>query len=325
MSQPVLSVRNLVTSFPVGEQRVPVVDCVSLEVAPGEVLALVGESGCGKSVTAFSIMRLIPRPGHIDSGQIILCGRDVLELSVTEMRRVRGGEVAMIFQEPMTSLNPVQKVGRQVVEAIRLHESISAAAARERTVSLFERVQIPDAALRFNAYPHELSGGLKQRVMIAMALALRPKLLIADEPTTALDVTIQAQILMLMRELQSEFDTGILLITHDLGVVNELADRIAVMYAGRIVEAGTRTDILANARHPYTQGLLRSVPSLGRRGERLDEIAGVVPQPRDWPAGCRFSTRCTKVLDLCRREVPGDTTLSPSHTTRCHVVGEEVS
>ena len=325
MSQPVLSVRNLVTSFPVGEQRVPVVDCVSLEVAPGEVLALVGESGCGKSVTAFSIMRLIPRPGHIDSGQIILCGRDVLELSVTEMRRVRGGEVAMIFQEPMTSLNPVQKVGRQVVEAIRLHESIGAAAARERTVSLFERVQIPDAALRFNAYPHELSGGLKQRVMIAMALALRPKLLIADEPTTALDVTIQAQILKLMRELQSELDTGILLITHDLGVVNELADRIAVMYAGRIVEAGTRTDILANARHPYTQGLLRSVPSLGRRGERLDEIAGVVPQPRDWPAGCRFSTRCTKVLDLCRREVPGDTTLSPSHTTRCHVVAEEVS
>ena len=161
--------------------------------------------------------------------------------------------------------------------------------------------------------------------MLAMALALRPKLLIADEPTTALDVTIQAQILMLMRELQSELDTGILLITHDLGVVNELADRIAVMYAGRIVEAGTRIDILANARHPYTQGLLRSVPSLGRRGERLDEIAGVVPQPRDWPAGCRFSTRCTKVLDLCRREVPGDTTLSPSHTTRCHVVAEEVS
>jgi len=325
VSEPVLSVRNLETSFPIDGQRVPVVDGVSLEVAPGEVLALVGESGCGKSVTAFSIMRLIPRPGHIDSGQIILCGRDLLELSVTEMRRVRGGEVAMIFQEPMTSLNPVQKVGRQVVEAIRLHESISAAAARERTVSLFERVQIPDAAARFNAYPHELSGGLKQRVMIAMALALRPKLLIADEPTTALDVTIQAQILMLMRELQSELDTGILLITHDLGVVNELADRIAVMYAGRIVEAGTRIDILANARHPYTQGLLRSVPSLGRRGERLDEIAGVVPQPRDWPAGCRFSTRCTKVLDLCRREVPGDTTLSPSHTTRCHVVAEEVS
>ncbi len=325
MSEPVLSVRNLVTSFPVGEQRVPVVDGVSLEVAPAEVLALVGESGCGKSVTAFSIMRLIPRPGRIDSGQITLCGRDVLELSVTEMRRVRGGEVAMIFQEPMTSLNPVQKVGRQVVEAIRLHESISARAARERTVSLFERVQIPDATARFNAYPHQLSGGLKQRVMIAMALALRPKLLIADEPTTALDVTIQAQILKLMRELQSELDTGILLITHDLGVVNELADRIAVMYAGRIIEAGTRTDILSNARHPYTQGLLRSVPSLGRRGERLEEIEGVVPQPRDWPAGCRFSTRCMKVMDRCRSEVPGDTTLSPSHTARCHVVAREVS
>ena len=317
MSTPVLSVRELVTSFPVGAERVPVVDGISLDVHPGEVLALVGESGCGKSVTAFSALRLIPRPGRIDAGQITLAGRDVLALSVSEMRRVRGGDAAMIFQEPMTSLNPVQTVGRQVVEAIRLHERIGFDAAREQTVALFDRVKIPDAAHRFDAYPHQLSGGLKQRVMIAMALAMRPKLLIADEPTTALDVTIQAQILTLMRELQHEKDTGILLITHDLGVVNELADRIAVMYAGRIVEEGTRTDILSRATHPYTRGLLRSVPSLGRRGEKLEEIAGVVPQPQDWPAGCRFSTRCGRVLDRCRAEVPGDTAVSSTHTARC--------
>ncbi|MBW1687723.1 MAG: ABC transporter ATP-binding protein, partial [Deltaproteobacteria bacterium] len=284
--------RGLVTSFPVDDGRAAVVDGVSLEVAAGEALALVGESGCGKTVTAFSILRLIPKPGRIDAGRVTLCGHDVLALPVAEMRRVRGGDAAMIFQEPMTSLNPVQTVGGQVVEAIRLHERVSKRAARERTVALFDQVRIPDPAERVGAYPHELSGGLKQRVMIAMALAMRPKLLIADEPTTALDVTIQAQILTLLRELQQELRTAILLISHDLGLVNELSDRIAVMYAGRIVEEGSRVDVLAGARHPYTQGLLRSIPALGRRGERLAEIAGVVPQPRDWPAGCRFSTRC---------------------------------
>jgi peptide/nickel transport system ATP-binding protein len=202
---------------------------------------------------------------------------------------------------------------------------VSPRAARERTVALFDRVRIPDPAERVDSYPHQLSGGLKQRVMIAMALAMRPKLLIADEPTTALDVTIQAQILTLLRELQRELHTAILLITHDLGLVNELSDRIAVMYAGKIVEQGSRLEVLAGARHPYTQGLLRSLPSLGRRGERLAEIAGVVPQPRDWPAGCRFSTRCPRVLERCRSEPPDSTGLSESHATRCHVVAQEES
>ena len=323
MSESVLSVRGLVTSFPVDDGRAAVVDGVSLEVAAGEALALVGESGCGKTVTAFSILRLIPKPGRVDAGSITLCGHDVLALPVAEMRRVRGGDAAMIFQEPMTSLNPVQTVGQQVVEAIRLHERVSPRAARERTVALFDQVRIPDPAERVDAYPHQLSGGLKQRVMIAMALAMRPKLLIADEPTTALDVTIQAQILTLLRDLQQELRTAILLITHDLGLVNEISDRIAVMYAGRIVEEGSRADVLAGARHPYTQGLLRSIPALGRRGERLAEIAGVVPQPRDWPAGCRFSSRCPLVLERCRAEPPDWTRLGPSHATRCHVVAQE--
>ena len=323
MSEPVLSVRDLVTSFPVDDGRAAVVDGVSLEVKAGEALALVGESGCGKTVTAFSILRLIPRPGRIDAGRVTLCGRDVLALPVAEMRRVRGAEAAMIFQEPMTSLNPVQTVGQQVVEAIRLHERVSPRAARERTVALFDQVRIPDPAERVDSYPHQLSGGLKQRVMIAMALAMRPKLLIADEPTTALDVTIQAQILTLLRDLQQELRTAILLITHDLGLVNELSDRIAVMYAGRIVEQGSRTEVLAGARHPYTQGLLRSIPALGRRGERLAEIAGVVPQPRDWPAGCRFSTRCPLVLERCRAEPPDWTRLGQGHAARCHVVAQE--
>jgi len=297
---------------------------VSLEVDEGEVLALVGESGCGKSMTAFSAMRLVPKPGRVDSGNIQLCGRDVLGLSVSEMRAVRGSDAAMIFQEPMTSLNPVQTVGAQVVEAIRLHERISSGDARKRTVELFDRVRIPDPEQRFDAYPHQLSGGLKQRVMIAMAVSMRPKLLIADEPTTALDVTIQAQILELLRELQRELGTAILLITHDLGVVNELADRIAVMYASRMVEQGDRVDVLASARHPYTAGLLRSVPAGARRGCALNEIAGVVPSPHEWPEGCRFSTRCDRVDSRCNR-VPVSTQVAPGHTVDCFVVADEVA
>jgi oligopeptide/dipeptide ABC transporter ATP-binding protein len=323
VSEPVLRIQDVMTTFPGPHGRIPVVDGVSLDVAEGEVLALVGESGCGKSMTALSTMRLVPKPGHIDSGAIELCGRDVLGLSVGEMRQARGSDAAMIFQEPMTSLNPVQTAGAQVVEAIRLHERVGAEAARQRAIELFDRVRIPDPAERFGAFPHELSGGLKQRVMIAMAVAMRPRLLIADEPSTALDVTIQAQILELLRELQRELGTAILLITHDLGVVNELADRIAVMYAGRLVEQGERVEVLAGARHPYTQGLLRSMPSRAQHRDRLHEIPGVVPSPRDWPAGCRFSTRCDRVFERCRREVPGSTELSPSHATRCHAVEGE--
>jgi len=325
MSAPVLRIDEVLTTFPGTDGRIPVVDRVSLEVAEGEVLALVGESGCGKSMTALSAMRLVPKPGRVESGNIELCGRDVLGLSVNEMRAVRGRDAAMIFQEPMTSLNPVQTAGAQVVEAIRLHERISFEAARSRTLELFEQVQIPDSEQRFDAYPHQLSGGLKQRVMIAMAVSMRPKLLIADEPTTALDVTIQAQIIELLRELQRELGTAILLITHDLGVVNELADRIAVMYAGRLIERGDRVDVLSKGAHPYTRGLLRSIPAHARRDQALSEIPGVVPSPREWPAGCRFSTRCGHVQERCHSEVPGVTTVAAGHTLHCFDVADEVA
>jgi oligopeptide/dipeptide ABC transporter ATP-binding protein len=323
VSEPVLSVCDLVTAFPTGEGPAVVVDGVSLEIGAGEVLALVGESGCGKSMTALSILRLVPKPGRVSSGSVHLCGRDVLSLPVGEMRQLRGAAAAMIFQEPMTSLNPVQTVGAQVVEAIRLHERMPRAEARRRVVELFERVGIPDPAARLDAFPHQLSGGLQQRVLIAMALGMRPRLLIADEPTTALDVTIQAQILELMRELQRELGMAILLITHDLGVVNQLADRITVMYAGRIAEEGTRRDVLARARHPYTRGLLRWIASLTRRGEPLAEVAGVVPGPGEWPPGCRFSTRCPLVFERCRAESPVPRALSADHRVCCHAVERE--
>ncbi len=325
MSERVLEVEGLRTVFPSPHGPLPVVDGVSLHVDRGEVLALVGESGCGKSMTAFSLLRLVPRPGRIVEGRITLGGRDVLGLSIPEMRSVRGREAAMIFQEPMTSLNPVQTVGVQVVEAIRIHERIDPGAARKRTVELFDRVGIPDPDARFDAYPHQLSGGMKQRVMIAMALSSRPHLLIADEPTTALDVTIQAQILDLLRELQAEHGMAILLITHDLGIVNELADRVSVMYAARLVEEGTRPQILAEPAHPYTQGLLQSMPALARRGQPLAEIEGSVPAPEDWPAGCRFAGRCDRALEGCAAELPGETTVADGHVVRCHVVARETS
>jgi len=298
---------------------------MSLVIAPGEVLALVGESGCGKSITALSILRLVPKPGRIESGRIVLAGRDLSKLSVAEMRAVRGAEAAMIFQEPMTSLNPVQTVGAQVVEAIRLHERLTAAAARARCVELFERVGIPDADSRFESFPHQLSGGLKQRVMIAMALSMRPKLLIADEPTTALDVTIQAQILALLREIRDRSDMAILLISHNLGVVNELADRVAVMYAGQVAEEGAREDLLGHPRHPYTERLLASIPARARRGDPLAEIPGVVPSPGEWPKGCRFTTRCHRAFEPCAAIVPQPTPISDTHRAWCHAVAREES
>jgi len=329
VTQPLLVVRDLVTSFPTDigsmQLRANVVDGVSLDLVKGEVLALVGESGSGKSVTALSVMRLIPKPGRIDRGRIKLSGVELLRLSVPEMRRMRGGEVSMIFQEPMTSLNPVVRVGDQVVEAIRLHEKISRRAALARTLELFERVSIPDAKARLRAYPHELSGGLKQRVMIAMALCANPQVLIADEPTTALDVTIQAQTLDLLRELKDTLGMAILLITHDFGIVNELADNVAVMYAGRIVEKGTREEILSSPRHPYTQGLLRSMPALAKRGEPLEEIEGTVPLAGEWPEGCRFATRCKVAYEFCAAEAPALSVLSPTHRCWCHAVTEQES
>jgi oligopeptide/dipeptide ABC transporter ATP-binding protein len=323
VSERVLEVRNLETAFPGPAGPIPVVEDVSLHLERGEVLALVGESGCGKSMTAFSLLRLVPKPGRVTRGSVQLDGHDVLSLSIPELRAIRGRDAAMIFQEPMTSLNPVQTVGVQVVEAIRLHERVSRAAARSRTVDLFERVGIPDAAARFDAYPHQLSGGMKQRVMIAMALSSQPKLLIADEPTTALDVTIQAQILELLRELQRESGMAILLITHDLGIVNELADRVAVMYAARLVEEGTREAILGAARHPYTRGLLASMPALARRGEPLTEIPGTVPAPEEWPPGCRFASRCPRAIARCPSELPEDFAMADGHLVRCHVVQQE--
>ena len=324
MSNRVLEVEGLATEFPGPEGPVRVVDGVSFHLERGEVLALVGESGCGKSVTAFSLLRLVERPGRIVAGRVRLSGREVLSLPVPEMRAVRGREAGIIFQEPMTSLNPVQTAGTQVVEAIRLHERVAAGVARKRTIELFDRVGIPDPEARFDAYPHQLSGGMKQRVMIAIALASRPKLLVADEPTTALDVTIQAQILDLLREVQRDTGMSILLITHDLGIVNELADRVSVMYAARLVEEGDRKDILGGARHPYTQGLLRSMPALARRGVRLAEIPGTVPAPEDWPPGCRFVGRCDRELAHCAREWPDETRVGSGHGVRCHAVAREV-
>jgi peptide/nickel transport system ATP-binding protein/oligopeptide transport system ATP-binding protein len=323
-SAPVLAIDRLAISFPAEDGRVPVVDRVALEIAPGETLALVGESGCGKSITALSIMRLVPRPGRIGpESRIRFDGRDLLSLPVPEMRAVRGGKIGMIFQEPMTSLNPVASVGAQVQEAIRLHTDASAAEARRRTIDMFQLVGIPDPGSRVDAYPHQLSGGLKQRVMIAMAMAMRPRLLICDEPTTALDATIRAQILELIRNLAATTGTAVLLITHDLGVVNAIADRVAVMYAGQIVEEGTREELLGRPRHPYTQGLLRSIPRPEARGRRLEEIKGAVPRPGQWPAGCRFNTRCPLVFDRCRTEVPARHGVSATQGAWCHLVGQE--
>jgi oligopeptide/dipeptide ABC transporter ATP-binding protein len=315
-----LTVSGLTTTFPSDGRRLPVVDHVDFHLERGEVFALVGESGCGKSMTALTLLRLVPKPGRVDAGSIVLDGRDVLGLSVNEMRQVRGAEIAMIFQEPMTSLNPVVHVGAQVVEAIRLHERVSAAAARERTVALFKRVGIPDPAQRFDAFPHQLSGGLKQRVMIAMALSTHPKVLIADEPTTALDVTIQAQILELLRDLRRDLGMAMILITHDLGVVSEIADRTAVMYAGRIVETGRTRDVIDAPLHPYTQGLVRSIPARAPRGVRLHEIAGVVPPPSEWPEGCRFTNRCPAALAYCGQRVPTVDLRERDHQVWCHAV-----
>ncbi|MDE0884543.1 MAG: ABC transporter ATP-binding protein [Myxococcota bacterium] len=315
-----LEVEGLTTEFPGARGALPIVDGNDLRVDRGEVLALVGESGCGKSMTALSLMRLVPKPGRIVAGRVRLEGRDLLELPVTEMRRVRGRRIAMIFQEPMTSLNPVVPVGDQIIEAIRLHESTSRREARERCRELFVEVGIPAPEERLDAYPHQLSGGLKQRVMIAMALSTRPDLLIADEPTTALDVTIQAQIIRLLRDIQRDRGMSILLITHDLGIVNELSDRVAVMYAGRIVETGSRKQIFREPVHPYTRGLLRSNPTLAQPGERLPEIAGVVPSPEEWGKGCRFATRCADHFDLCDQEVPELREIAGDRRAACHAI-----
>jgi oligopeptide/dipeptide ABC transporter ATP-binding protein len=311
---PLLSVRDLVTTFRGRDVTVRAVDGVSFDVPEGRTVALVGESGCGKSVTSLSILRLVPDPpGRIEGGSILFNGRDLLTLSEREMRGVRGDQISMIFQEPMTSLNPVYTAGSQIVEAIRLHRDVSRSAAHDRAVEMLRLVGVPSPAENARAYPHELSGGTRQRVMIAMALACEPKLLIADEPTTALDVTIQAQILELLRKLQRELGMSVLLITHDLGIVAEVAQHVLVMYAGKIVESAPVGDLFARPRHPYTLGLLQSVPRprsiLGGKPEpkarvRLPAIEGMVPDLTRLPAGCRFADRCPMVIDKCTREEP---------------------
>ncbi|MCX7931488.1 MAG: ABC transporter ATP-binding protein [Rhodovarius sp.] len=298
------------------------VDGVSFHVNAGETLAIVGESGCGKSVTAMSILRLIPEPPGKISGAIRFEGRDLLKLSEREMRDIRGNAISMIFQEPMTSLNPVLTVGRQIGETLRLHQGLSRQQAEAKAIEMLEHVGIPEPRRRVREYPHQLSGGMRQRVMIAIALACNPKLLIADEPTTALDVTIQAQILDLMRDLKRRVGAAIVLITHDLGVVAEVAERVVVMYAGRKVEEAPVGPLFAKPRHPYTQGLLGSVPRLGSSLEgkagRLSEIPGLVPSLKAKIAGCVFAGRCPKVTDLCREVAPGLEEKAPGHIVACH-------
>ena len=300
-----LEVRGLKTYFFTEDGVVPAVDGVDLTMARGETLGVVGESGCGKSVTALSIMRLVPPPGRIVAGKITFGGQNLVDLSQEEMCDLRGNRIAMIFQEPMTSLNPVYSVGEQIREALLAHNSTSHAEAGRRSVELLRMVGIPLPEERFRAFPHELSGGMRQRVMIAMALALRPELLIADEPTTALDVTIQAQILELMKELKESERTALLLITHDLGVVAEMADRVAVMYAGEIVEEADVYALFREPLHPYTRGLLSSIPTLAtKRDRRLNVITGTVPNLLRLPPGCRFAPRCPQVMDICRQAKP---------------------
>tara|TARA_B100001971_G_scaffold75603_1_gene69753 strand:+ start:4246 stop:5247 length:1002 start_codon:yes stop_codon:yes gene_type:complete len=318
---PVLSVTGLKTWFHTRDGIAKSVDGVDLEAQPGKVLGVVGESGCGKSVTALSIMRLIPPPGRIENGQVLFKGEDLLSLSPTEMAKLRGEHISMIFQDPGSSLNPVVTAGNQIAEMYEIHRQTAARANQDKAIEMLEKVGIPDPGQRASAYPHELSGGMAQRVMIAMALACEPQLLIADEPTTALDVTIQSQILELIRELQEQTRTAVILITHDLGVVAQMADRIAVMYAGEVVEESDVTNLFDEPRHPYTRQLLKSIPVLGANQDDLAVIPGRVPSLVDLPGGCRFAARCearTEVgLAACTESRPPLEAVGTGHKARC--------
>ena len=320
-SKPLLEVKGLKTYFYTEDGVVRAVDGVDFEVYPGEVLGLVGESGCGKSVTSLSIMRLISKPGRVDAGEILLDGENLLDLSEDEMIKVRGNRISMIFQQPQTALNPVFRVGDQLSEVLSVHQDLGREAGRKRAVALLKMVGVPDPERRVDAYPHELSGGMAQRVMIAMALACVPELLLADEPTTALDVTIQAQILDLMRDLRRDMGTSVLLITHDLGVVAEMAERVAVMYAGEIVEQTDVNSLFDEPLHPYTQGLIGSIPVLGEIKERLDVIPGSVPNLINLPPGCRFAPRCQARIKytctICAEVKPALEEVKPGHQVRC--------
>jgi peptide/nickel transport system ATP-binding protein len=320
--KPLLELVNLKTWFYTDEGIAKSVDGVSYSIAAGETLGCVGESGCGKSVTALSIMRLIPDPpGKIVEGQVLLDGVDLVKLPEDQMRKVRGNKIGMIFQEPMTSLNPVFTIGDQIAEAVMLHQNVGKREGRDRAIEMLRRVKIPSPEKRVDEYPHQMSGGMRQRVMIAMALSCDPKLLIADEPTTALDVTIQAQILTLIRELKDELGMSVLLITHDLGVVAQTTQHVNVMYAGKVAERAATRQLFKNPRHPYTVGLFRSIPKLGQKLKRLDVIPGVVPSALDFPSGCRFRNRCPFATEKCLTDEPSLReigTAAEPHQVACH-------
>ncbi|MCD5325524.1 MULTISPECIES: ABC transporter ATP-binding protein [Pontibacillus] len=316
-SQDILHVQGLRTSFFTDDGIVPAVDDISFTIQKGEVLGIVGESGCGKSVTSLSIMGLLPQAGKIIGGEITFEGESLTKANEKRMRSIRGNDMAMIFQEPMTSLNPLFKIGNQLTEAIRTHRSCTKDQAKKRAIEMLELVGLPRAEQLLNEYPHQLSGGMRQRVMIAMSMICDPKLLIADEPTTALDVTIQKQILQLMKELNHKLHTSIMMITHDLGVVAEVCDRVVVMYAGKIVEEAPVRTLFKEALHPYTQGLLASVPDIRSKQERLQSIPGNVPKPGSIKQGCRFAARCSHAMDRCHVEDPSLYTRDENHHVRC--------
>ena len=320
MSDVILSVKNLVTEFTTDEGRVRAVDDVSFDIKAGETLGIVGESGCGKSVTALSIMRLLPQPiGQIMGGEIRLQGENLVDISIAQMQKIRGARIGMVFQEPMTALNPVHTVGRQLTEVILLHKNISKEKALKEGIAMLDKVGIPAPDIRMTEYPHQLSGGMRQRVVIAMALACQPSLLIADEPTTALDVTIQAQILELIKELQNEMGMSVLLITHDLGVIAETSASVVVMYAGKVAERGSVYEIFDTPTHPYTRGLLESIPRLDTEPKsKLPIIPGMVPGLLDMPKGCRFENRCRYRKDGCLVAPPASETISEGHEVACY-------
>ena len=324
MAERLLEVRDLKSYFYTAEGVVPAVDGVTYHVDKGETLGIVGESGCGKSVTSLSVMRLIPNPpGKIVGGDILFEGESILQKSEADMRKIRGNQMSMIFQEPMTSLNPVYTIGDQIAEAIRLHQGLNKQDAMAKAVDMLRLVGIPLPERRVNEYPHQLSGGMRQRGMIAMALSCTPKLLIADEPTTALDVTIQAQVLELMKRLKKEMGMAIMLITHDLGVIAEMAQRVVVMYAGKIVEEGDVVSIFENPLHPYTEGLLKSIPQLDTGKGKLHVINGVVPNPLHMPKGCRFNPRCPQATELCKEKEPVFTQVGPTRYVACWLRSQE--
>jgi len=319
MNKTLLEVRDLKTYFYTEEGVVKAVDGVTFDIKEGEIFCLVGETGCGKSVTSLSIMRLVPKPGKIVGGEIFFKGKNLLELSEDEMRKIRGKEISMIFQNPMTSLNPVYTVGFQIAEPIMIHQKLKKRETWKKAIEMIAAVKIPDPEARAKSYPHQLSGGMRQRAMIAMMLSCNPSFLIADEPTTALDVTIQAQILELIKELREKFNTSILMITHDLGVVAEIADRVGVMYAGGIIELADVESIFENPKHPYTQGLLRTIPTKGKKKSELEIIPGNVPNLVNPPPGCRFHPRCKYAMEICKKEKPKMIEIEKGHFVACHL------